>query len=80
MVLLPIERKRQMNKKKKKSKGVVPNGVKEQMKVAALLVGAIRTAIMIDDFGEITPEEIGLATEALRKELDDLRHVAGLVR
>ena len=69
-----------MNKKEKKSKGVVPNGVKQQMKVAALLVGAIRTAIMIDDLGEITPEEVGLVTEALRKELDDLRHVAGLVR
>ena len=69
-----------MKKKVMKDKDVVSDDVKEQMKVAALLVGAIRTAIMIDDLGEITPEEIGLVTEVLKKELDDLRHVAGFVR
>ena len=67
-------------KKQKKAKCIVCDDAKQQMKVAAILVGAIRTAVTIDDLGEITPEEIGLVTEALKKELDELRHIAGLVR
>lgn len=65
--------------KKQKTKDVVGSDVKEQMKAVAVLLGAIRTAIMIDDLAEITPEEVGLVTEALQKELDELRHLAGIV-
>ena len=46
----------------------------------AMIAGAVRAYIALNDLGELTPEEAEIVVEAQRQELNELLHQAGLVR
>ena len=54
--------------------------IKKKLIRLAMIAGAVRAYIMLNDLGELTPEEAEIVVEAQRQELNELLHQAGLVR